>query len=102
MSESKKEPKKPKFTPDDVDEEIPHPYLELYRHTILRGANVGSLLPLIFAPPILYLRGTRKPAEVLYKTARASMYGVVSQCLKCSLISSVAFTLTEHVLPNLR
>ena len=70
--------KKPKFTPDDVEESIPHPYLELYRHTMMRGANAGSLLPILFAPPILYFRGIRKPGEILYKTARASMYGVVS------------------------
>ena len=81
MSESKKESKKPKFTPDDVDEDIPHPYYELYRHTLLRGANAGSVLPLVFAPPILYLRGIRKPGEILYRTARASLYGVVSHLL---------------------
>ncbi len=81
MSESKKEPKKPKFTPNDVDEDIPHPYLELYRHTMLRGANAGSLLPLVIAPPILFLRGVRKPGDILYRTARASLYGVVSQHL---------------------
>ncbi len=78
----KKEPKKPKFTPSDVDEEIAHPYLELYRHTLMRGANTGALLPLVFAPPIVYLRGVRNPREILYKTARASMYGVVSITIK--------------------
>ena len=78
MSEEKKDTKKPKFTPDDVEDSIEHPYFELYRHTILRGANAGSLLPILFAPPILFLRGARQPREILYNTARASMYGVVS------------------------
>lgn len=70
--------KKPKFTEADVDETIPHPYFELYRHTLLRGANSGSLIALLFAPPILYLRGTRSPREIMYYTGRASLYGVVS------------------------
>lgn len=70
--------KQPKFTPADTDEEVPHPYLELYRHTLLRGANTGSLISLMFAPPILYFRGTKNPREILYRTAKASVYGVVS------------------------
>lgn len=72
------EVKKPKFTEADVDETIPHPYFELYRHTLLRGANSASLIVLLFAPPVLYLRGTRNPREIMYYTGRASLYGVVS------------------------
>ena len=63
------------------EEEIAHPTLELYRHTLLRGANTGSLLAVLFAPPILYLRGTKKPRELVYHTAKASLYGIVSRIL---------------------
>ena len=69
---------KPKFTPDTVDEDIPHPYMELYRHTLLRGANTGSLLAILLAPPIMYFRGTRKPRELMYGTGKAAAYGTVS------------------------
>jgi hypothetical protein len=72
-----KEEKKTKFTPETVDDEIPHPYFELYRHTFLRGANSGSFLALILAPPILYIRGKRTPRELAYHTAKASVYGMV-------------------------
>lgn len=76
---NKTETKKEKVlaTPDTTDESIPHPYFELYRHTMLRGANTGSLLTLIFAPPILYFRGKRQPRELVYHTAKASVYGMV-------------------------
>lgn len=41
----------------DMDEDIPHPMFELYRHTILRGANLGSVVTLILGPPyLLYKR----------------------------------------------
>ena len=80
MTDQGKETKPPRklHTEDETDENIPHPYYELYRHCILRGANTGSLLALVFAPPILYARGTREPRELLNRTARASLYGVVS------------------------
>lgn len=74
-SETKKE--KVITTPDTTDDSIPHPYFELYRHTMLRGANSGSLLTILFAPPILYFRGRREPREILYRTARASVYGML-------------------------
>ena len=77
---SKSETKKEKViaTPDTTDDSIPHPYFELYRHTMLRGANSGSLLTILFAPPILYFRGRRQPREIVYRTAKASVYGMVS------------------------
>lgn len=62
----------------DPNENIPHPTYELYRHTLLRGANAGSLIALMFTPPVLLFRGTRDPRAILYRTGRASIYGVVS------------------------
>ena len=67
------------------EEEIAHPTLELYRHTLLRGANAGSLLAVLFAPPVLYFRGTKRPRELLFHTAKASLYGVVSTLLMDTL-----------------
>ena len=72
-------PPKKLHTEEETEEKIPHPYYELYRHCLLRGANTGSLLALLLGPPILYARGTRQPREILYRTARASIYGVVSR-----------------------
>ena len=65
-------------TDADEDENIPHPTLELYRHTLLRGANVGSLLTLLVGPPVLLLRGVRQPAELIRRLSRACVKAVVS------------------------
>lgn len=66
---------------EDVDENenIPHPTLELYRHTMLRGANVGSLLAMIVSTPVLLFRGVRHPAEFLRRLSSACVKGVVSR-----------------------
>ena len=70
----------PASTEKDVNEDIPHATLELYRHTILRGANLGSVLSLVVAPPYLLYKGVRSPMELLRRlgviTARG-MVGVV-------------------------
>ena len=66
----------------DPNENIPHPTLEVYRHTLLRGANVGSFLTILCAPPILYARGTRDAKQILQQTAWASVYGMVSNSLQ--------------------
>ena len=71
-------PKEPKFKIEDMDEEIPHYTLELYRHTMLRGANMGSLIALLGTPPVQYFRGVRQTRELMYSTAKASLYGAVS------------------------
>ncbi len=63
----------------DTDESIPYPTLELYRHTVLRGANMGSFLAIIVAPPVLFLRGVRNPAEMLRRVASICAKGMVSQ-----------------------
>ena len=63
---------------DDDDEKIPHPTLELYRHTLLRGANSGALLTLVFGAPVLLFRGVRQPAELMARLAKASVTGMVS------------------------
>ncbi len=64
-------------TVDEDDEKIPHATLELYRHTLLRGANAGSLLALVFGVPVLLFRGVRQPAEMMRRLAAASTKGVV-------------------------
>ena len=65
-------------TDADEDENIPHPTLELYRHTLLRGANVGSLLTLLVGPPVLLLRGVRQPAELIRRLSSTCVKAVVS------------------------
>ena len=67
----------PMITGDQDDENIPHPTMELYRHTLLRGANVGSLATLVFGVPVLLFRGVRQPAEIIGRLANASVKGVV-------------------------
>ncbi|XP_064398491.1 uncharacterized protein LOC135345075 [Halichondria panicea] len=64
-------PPPPMETPSepDADENISHPSLELYRHTILRGANMGSFLALVVGPPVLFFRGVRSPAEMMRRMA---------------------------------
>jgi len=62
----------------DPDEIIPHPTLELYRHTVLRGANMGTFLALIVSPPVLLLRGVRRPADLLRRVAGICAKGAVS------------------------
>ena len=78
--------KEPKFKIEDTDEEIPHYTFELYRHTTLRGANMGSLIALLVVPPVQYFRGVRQSRELMYSTARASLYGVVSPVVVGSLL----------------
>lgn len=64
--------------PPDTDEDIPHPYMELYRHTILRGANLGSVLSLVLAPPYLIYKGVwRQPAEFIRRTGSITAKGMV-------------------------
>lgn len=77
---SESAPAKPE---DDDQENIPHPSLELWRHTMLRGANAGSFLAIVFGTPVLLFKGARKPAELLRRLARASTYGVVSMVTGC-------------------
>ena len=62
----------------DADEEIAHPTLEVYRHTLLRGANMGAFLTLALGPPVLFFRGVRKPSEMLRRLGGACVKGVVS------------------------
>ena len=63
---------------DDDDEKIAHPTLELYRHTALRGANVGSLVSLALAPPYLLFKSIRSPMELLRRTGSITAKGTVS------------------------
>ena len=73
----------------DDDEKIPHYTFELYRHTILRGANVASLAVLMFGPVVLLFRGVRRPTEMVRRLAAASPKAVVSRvCTQTTLPSS--------------
>ena len=51
--------------------------MELYRHTILRGANLGSVVSLLVAPPYLWFRGVRDPKEFLMRTGSITAKGMV-------------------------
>jgi hypothetical protein len=68
----------------DADEDIPHPTFEVYRHTLLRGANLGGVLSLVLGPPVLFVRGVRKPSEMLARLAGVCVKGVVS-CSRYSM-----------------
>lgn len=72
----------PPTTPEvksDPEENIPYPTAELYRHTILRGANLGSVLSLVLAPPYLIYKGVwRQPMEFLRRTGSITAKGMVS------------------------
>ena len=62
----------------DADEDIPHPTFEVYRHTLMRGANLGAVLSLALGPPVLFLRGVRQPSEMFHRLAGVCVKGVVS------------------------
>ena len=62
----------------DTDEDIPHPTFEVYRHTLMRGANLGAFLSLVMGPPVLFMRGVRQPSEMLPRLAGVCVKGVVS------------------------
>ena len=62
----------------DKDEDIPHYTAELYRHTLLRGANAGSLLVLVLGTPYMLYTGTRCPAALFQRLGRATLQGTVS------------------------
>ena len=62
----------------DADEDIAHPTYEVYRHTLLRGANLGAFLSLAVGPPVLFIRGVRQPSEILRRLAGVCVKGVVS------------------------
>ena len=62
----------------DADEDIPHPTFEVYRHTLLRGANMGAFLTIALGPPVLFIRGVRQPSEMFRRLARVCVKGVVS------------------------
>lgn len=67
----------------DGVEQIPHATLELYEHTIMKGAQVGAVLPIVFSPPVLYALN-RKISwnEVLLRTSKYSLRGSVSYYLQ--------------------
>ena len=82
----------------DADEDIPHPTLEVYRHTLLRGANVGAVLSLAFGPPVLFIRGVRQPSEIFRRIAGVCVKGAVSDVLKYYDPPNVRGAGEEHLL----
>lgn len=60
---------------DDVV--IAHPTVELWRHCLMRGANLGSFVSIVFGTPVLFYKGVRQPALLLQRLAGISTYGVV-------------------------
>ena len=66
------------------EEVISYPNLELWRHCLLRGANLGSLVSVLCATPILVYRGVRQPSALFSRLAGISTYGVVWPVYVCS------------------
>lgn len=64
---------------DAVDDDvvIAHPTMELWRHCLMRGANLGSFLCIVFGTPVLFYKGARQPAPLLQRLAGISTYGAV-------------------------
>ena len=59
-------------------EQIPHATFELYEHTVVKGAQAGAILPMMFSPPILYALNRKITwNEVLLRTAKYSLRGSV-------------------------
>lgn len=63
------------------DEVISHPKVELWRHCLLRGANLGSFVSIIFGTPVMLYKGVRQPSVMLQRLAGISTYGVVCMTL---------------------
>lgn len=61
---------------DINDEIIAYPTLELWRHCLLRGANLGSFATILFGTPVLLYKGVRQPSAFLQRLSRISTYGV--------------------------
>eukprot|EP00731_Ephydatia_muelleri_P025999 Em0018g99a len=56
------------------DENIAYPLAEVYRHTMLRGAGLGSLAATVFGAPFLLYRGAR--GVLLFKRlGKVSLFG---------------------------
>lgn len=60
------------------EEVISYPNVELWHHCLLRGANLGSLVSIVCATPVLLYKGVRQPSALFHRLAGISTYGVVS------------------------
>ena len=70
----------------DGVEQIPHATLELYEHTIMKGAQAGAILPIVFSPPVLYaLNRNITWNEMLLRTSKYSLRGSVRKGLFVAL-----------------
>jgi len=62
----------------DGEEIIYHPMVELYEHTVMKGAQAGAVLPILFSPPLLYgLNRKITWNELVQRTAKYSLRGSV-------------------------
>ena len=72
------------------DENIAYPLAEVYRHTMLRGAGLGSLAATVFGAPFLLYRGAR--GVLLFKRlGKVSLFGTVSRWLLIWLLCTGLF-----------
>jgi len=62
----------------DGEEIISHPTVELYEHTVMKGAQAGAVLPILFSPPLLYALNRKITwNELVQRTAKYSLRGSV-------------------------
>ena len=62
----------------DGEEIISHPMVELYEHTVMKGAQAGAVLPILFSPPLLYALNRKITwNELVQRTAKYSLRGSV-------------------------
>ena len=76
------ESKVPTGTGDAADEKIAFPLGEVYRHTMLRGAGLGSLAATVFGTPFLLYRGARG-VQLFKRLGKVSLFGTVSRWPDC-------------------
>ena len=81
-NETSEVPKQPKVPTGDEDEKIAYPLGEVYRHTMLRGAGLGSFAATVVGTPFLLYRGAR--GVLLFKRlGKISLLGTVSHWPYC-------------------
>ena len=74
-------PSPPSNQSSDDEVSISYPKAELWHHCLLRGANLGSFVSIVFGTPVLLYKGVRQPIALLKRLAGISTYGVVSMYL---------------------
>ena len=74
---------------ESSDEVIPYPTAELWRHCLLRGANLGSFVSIVCGTPVLLYKGVRQPITLLQRLSRISTYGVVCALARSGLYVAI-------------